>query len=128
MYVARRKGDRIPVLIKVLNNYQEREEIIKTEIGIMKLLSGHDNFTHILDVYLFRNEVWVISEYCDAGILVDFIAVSMMREYEVAYIAREILHGLNYLHENNQIHRGNHILLCSGNLRTLIAFLFYNYF
>ena len=106
MYIARRKADRIPVLIKVLNNYKEREEIVNTEVGIMQFLSNHDNFLHVLDVYLFRNEVWIICEYCDAGSLVDFIAVSMMREYEIAYIAREILHALNFLHENNQVHRG----------------------
>lgn len=69
-------------------------------------MNQHENFTKLLDVFLFSDEVWAIVEYCDAGNLVDFIPVSDMEESEMAYITREVLKALNFLHKNNRMHRG----------------------
>ena len=80
----------------------------------MGYMNQHENFTKLLDVFLYNDEVWAIIEYCDAGNLVDFIPVSVMEEYEMAYIIREILKALNFLHKNNRMHRG--MLRCSFRL------------
>lgn len=89
-----------------MTNYTENAEKIKKEIAILEYTNKHPNFSHLLDVFLFENEVWAIVEYCDAGNLVDIIPVSIMKEPEMAYLCKEILTGLAFLHENNRMHRG----------------------
>ena len=106
IFLAKRKSDKVPVAIKVMKKYAENAAAIKQEVAILETLSGHDNFTHLLDVYLYRDEVWAVSEYCDAGNLVDFIPVSMMKEDEIAYICKQILEALAFLHATERMHRG----------------------
>lgn len=105
VFLAKRKADRVPVAVKVMGKYSENEKFIKKEVALLEFMNKHDNFTHLLDVFLFRDEVWAVVEYCDAGNLVDLIPVSVMKEPEIAYICQEILNGLNFLHENNRMHR-----------------------
>jgi len=114
IFIAKRKADRVPVTVKVFTKWSENEKAIKKEIALLGYMNQHENFTKLLDVFLYNDEVWAIIEYCDAGNLVDFIPVSVMEEYEMAYIIREILKALNFLHKNNRMHRG--MLRCSFRL------------
>jgi len=105
VFLAKRKADRVPVAVKVMGKYSENEQAIKKEVALLEFLNKHDNFTHLLDVFLWKDEVWAVCEYCDAGNLVDFIPVSVMKEPEMAYICQEILTALKFLHDNNSMHR-----------------------
>jgi serine/threonine protein kinase len=66
----------------------------------------HPNLAHLLELYRYEDTAWLVMEYCDAGNLVDLIPVAAMKEEEIAYVAKQILRALNYLHRNGRMHRG----------------------
>ncbi|CAG9330471.1 unnamed protein product [Blepharisma stoltei] len=81
-------------------------ESLKTEISIMKQLS-HPNIVGYIGSYIKDDELWMIIEYCVAGSVADLIKVnkSPLNEQQISSICQAVLKGLNYLHENNKIHR-----------------------
>lgn len=54
-----------------------------------------------------RHEVILVTEYVEGGTLFDAILKSMnvMGEKRVAFIVKEVLDGLAYLHDNRVVHR-----------------------
>ena len=106
IYIAKRKKDKVPVTIKVMTKWEKNEKQIRKEVALLGFMNSFDGFTKLLDVYLFKDEVWAIVEYCDAGNLVDFVCISVMEEKEMAYVIREMLFSLAYLHKNKRMHRG----------------------
>ena len=91
--------------------WSENQTNIKKEIALLGFMNQHENFTKLLDVLLFEDEVWAVMEYCNSGNLVDLISITELKESEMAYIAREVLKGLAFLHSKNRMHRGNYTLL-----------------
>jgi len=61
--------------------------------------------------------LWIVLEFCGAGSITDLIRstkANSLREEWIAYLSREILRGLAYLHANRVIHRdikGQNVLL-----------------
>lgn len=108
VYLAKRRSDRTLVAIKVLKNFDKYKEYIHREVDLLASYQ-HENLAQLLDVYHWKdkkhNEVWIVMEYCDGGNLVDIIPVATMKESEIAYITREVLKALEYLHSHNRMHR-----------------------
>mmetsp|Transcript_49867 Transcript_49867/g.125342 ORF Transcript_49867/g.125342 Transcript_49867/m.125342 type:complete len:562 (+) Transcript_49867:180-1865(+) len=52
-------------------------------------------------------DVWVMMDFCEAGSVRDLMQVLevTLNEKQIAVILRDTLHGLDYLHSNNIIHR-----------------------
>ncbi len=73
--------------------------------------------------YLKNNHLWLIMEYCSAGSVIDIIKMTKnpLGENLIASILKQILYGLDYLHENKKIHRdvkaGNILLDEYGNAK-----------
>lgn len=63
------------------------------------------------------DQLWLVMEYCGAGSVTDLVKSTKgqsLKEESIAYISREILRGLSYLHSNKVIHRdikGQNVLL-----------------
>lgn len=63
------------------------------------------------------DQLWLVMEYCGAGSVTDLVKSTKgqsLKEEWIAYISREILRGLSYLHSNKVIHRdikGQNVLL-----------------
>jgi len=105
IYIAKRKADRVPVTIKVMTKWKENEKQIKKEVALLHFMNQCEGFTKLFDVFLYEDEVWAIVEYCDAGNMVDFIPVAVMSEAEIAYVVKELLQSLQFLHKRNRMHR-----------------------
>ncbi|XP_045507678.1 mitogen-activated protein kinase kinase kinase kinase 5 isoform X3 [Colias croceus] len=88
--------------------------IIQQEILMMKDCR-HPNIVAYYGSYLRRDKLWISMEYCGGGSLQDIYHVTgPLTELQIAYMCRETLTGLSYLHSMGKMHRdikGANILL-----------------
>ncbi len=75
------------------------------EVEILKNLD-HPNIIKIYEIYVTSTSFHIISEYCPGGDLFDKLEYhNYFSEKQVAYLMRQILSSVSYLHDNNVIHR-----------------------
>ncbi|KAK9510510.1 hypothetical protein O3M35_005281 [Rhynocoris fuscipes] len=88
--------------------------IIQQEILMMKDCK-HQNIIAYFGSYLRRDKLWICMEYCGGGSLQDIYHITgPLTELQIAYMCKETLHGLAYLHSMGKMHRdikGANILL-----------------
>ncbi|KAM4690584.1 mitogen-activated protein kinase kinase kinase kinase 5 [Rhinophrynus dorsalis] len=88
--------------------------LIQQEIFMVKECK-HPNIVAYFGSYLCREKLWICMEYCGGGSLQDIYHVTgPLSEYQIAYMCRETLQGLAYLHSKGKMHRdikGANILL-----------------
>ncbi|XP_063995830.1 mitogen-activated protein kinase kinase kinase kinase 5 isoform X5 [Diachasmimorpha longicaudata] len=88
--------------------------IIQQEILMMKDCK-HPNIIAYYGSYLRRDKLWICMEYCGGGSLQDIYHITgPLTEIQIAYMCRETLLGLAYLHDMGKMHRdikGANILL-----------------
>ncbi|XP_011299996.1 mitogen-activated protein kinase kinase kinase kinase 5 isoform X5 [Fopius arisanus] len=88
--------------------------IIQQEILMMKDCK-HPNIIAYYGSYLRRDKLWICMEYCGGGSLQDIYHITgPLSEIQIAYMCRETLLGLAYLHDMGKMHRdikGANILL-----------------
>uniref|UniRef100_F7D586 Mitogen-activated protein kinase kinase kinase kinase 1 n=1 Tax=Ornithorhynchus anatinus TaxID=9258 RepID=F7D586_ORNAN len=66
----------------------------------------HPNIVAYHGSYLRFNKLWICMEFCGAGSLQDIYHVTgPLSELQIAYVCREVLQGLAYLHSQGKIHR-----------------------
>ncbi|XP_058806133.1 mitogen-activated protein kinase kinase kinase kinase 5-like isoform X3 [Phymastichus coffea] len=95
--------------------------IIQQEILMMKDCR-HSNIIAYYGSYLRRDKLWICMEYCGGGSLQDIYHITgPLTEIQIAYMCRETLLGLAYLHGMGKMHRdikGANILLTeSGDVK-----------
>lgn len=75
----------------------------------------HPNIIAYFGSYLRRGKLWICMEYCGGGSLQDIYQITgPLTEQQIAYMCKETLKGLEYLHTKNKMHRdikGANILL-----------------
>uniref|UniRef100_A0A6I8N596 Mitogen-activated protein kinase kinase kinase kinase n=1 Tax=Ornithorhynchus anatinus TaxID=9258 RepID=A0A6I8N596_ORNAN len=88
--------------------------LIQQEIFMVKECK-HCNIVSYSGSYLSREKLWICMEYCGGGSLQDIYHVTgPLSELQIAYVCRETLQGLAYLHTKGKMHRdikGANILL-----------------
>ncbi|XP_072399001.1 mitogen-activated protein kinase kinase kinase kinase 5 isoform X5 [Diabrotica undecimpunctata] len=88
--------------------------IIQQEILMMRDCL-HPNIIAYYGSYLRRDKLWICMEYCGGGSLQDIYHITgPLAENQIAYMCRETLLGLQYLHNMGKMHRdikGANILL-----------------
>eukprot|EP01103_Thecamoeba_quadrilineata_P005776 TRINITY_DN15533_c0_g1_i1.p1 TRINITY_DN15533_c0_g1~~TRINITY_DN15533_c0_g1_i1.p1 ORF type:complete len:547 (+),score=87.61 TRINITY_DN15533_c0_g1_i1:33-1673(+) len=93
------------VALKILKKpFLSNETSILNEIMMMKSCQ-HENIVNYVHSYLFCNKVWIVMEYCDGGTLFQLLSQMKLCEGQMALICRQILMGLQYLHNLNRVHR-----------------------
>uniref|UniRef100_A0A8C7VBB2 Mitogen-activated protein kinase kinase kinase kinase n=1 Tax=Oncorhynchus mykiss TaxID=8022 RepID=A0A8C7VBB2_ONCMY len=100
-------------------------EVVQQEIIMMKDCK-HSNIVAYFGSYLRRDKLWISMEYCGGGSLQDIYHVTgPLSESQIAYMSRETLQGLYYLHNKGKMHRdikGANILLTDNGYVKLADF------
>jgi len=115
VYKAKRLSSGEPAAIKVIKLEQGDDfSVIQQEILMMKDCV-HSNIVAYFGSYLRRDKLWICMEYCGGGSLQDIYHITgPLLEKQIAYMSRETLQGLAYLHAMQKMHRdikGANILL-----------------
>ena len=78
----------------------------------------HFNIVRYLGSYLRGQKLWIAMEFCGGGSIQDiYHNTGILSEMQIAYVCRETLKGLSYLHKRHIMHRdikGANILLTDG--------------
>jgi serine/threonine-protein kinase OSR1/STK39 len=121
------KDESVALKVMKLENITTSLEEIQAEVRSMKL-SHHVNVLDLLCCFVVKSDLWLVMPLMDKGSC--HYVMRMLRksgkllegqglpEEAVATILREMLHGLEYIHGQHQIHRdikaGNILLNASG--------------
>ena len=73
----------------------------------MKLCSAEDSILACTDAFDWRGKIWIFVELMDGGALTDMVVenAGKLNEDVCAYILRQVLYGLDFLHSKSIIHR-----------------------
>ncbi|XP_009786232.1 serine/threonine-protein kinase 1 [Nicotiana sylvestris] len=117
VYKARdlRTSEMVAIKVISLSEGEEGYEEIRGEIEMLQQCS-HPNVVRYLGSYQGEEYLWIVMEYCGGGSVADLMNVTdeALEEYQIAFICREALKGLSYLHSIFKVHRdikGGNILL-----------------
>jgi len=100
------------VAIKQLKHEKDKDKMFNWyEVALLKNFN-HPNIVIYHKSVNVSDELWIIMEYLHGGTLSEATRVHDFSERHTAYITREILRGIHYLHELNFVHRD----LKSGNV------------
>ncbi|PPD90638.1 hypothetical protein GOBAR_DD12428 [Gossypium barbadense] len=117
VYKARniRTSELVAVKVISLSEGEEEYEEIRGEIEMLQQCS-HSNVVRYFGSYPGEEYLWIVMEYCGGGSVADLMndTEEPLEENQIAYICREALKGLDYLHSIFKVHRdikGGNILL-----------------
>jgi len=93
------------VIKKETINYQDDERVFLKEIEILKKIE-HPSIIKIYEYYTDDVNFYIITEYIGGGELYDAIVkCKKFNEQKAAFIIKQILSALNYLHSYDIVHR-----------------------
>ncbi|XP_076917285.1 serine/threonine-protein kinase 1-like isoform X2 [Bidens hawaiensis] len=117
VYKARdlQTSEMVAVKVISLSEGEEGYEEIRGEIEMLQQCS-HPNVVRYLGSYQGEEYLWIVMEYCGGGSVADLMNVTdePLDESQIAYICKEALKGLSYLHSIFKVHRdikGGNVLL-----------------
>ncbi|XP_027361671.1 uncharacterized protein LOC113869515 isoform X2 [Abrus precatorius] len=117
VYKARdlRTSEMVAIKVISLSEGEEGYEEIRGEIEMLQQCN-HPNVVRYLGSYQGEEYLWIVMEFCGGGSVADLMNVTEepLDEGQIAYICREALKGLEYLHSIFKVHRdikGGNILL-----------------
>ncbi|KAJ2849381.1 Calcium/calmodulin-dependent protein kinase type I [Coemansia brasiliensis] len=94
---------------KIINRHRMGGDtrLIDNEIAVMKRLSRrHPNILSLVDHFNTLNNTYLITELCTGGELYNYISQrKRLGEMEAAYIVKQIVCGVKFLHDHNIMHR-----------------------
>ncbi|KAL7717046.1 Protein kinase [Entamoeba marina] len=108
VFMARSKKNDSEVALKKCIITSKNEKSLLNEIEIMRNCK-QPNIVAFFGSYLEDGYVWVVMEYMDSGCLTEILTQYenglRMNEQQMAYVLREVMKGLLYLHNRHKIHR-----------------------
>jgi len=118
------------VAVKKLPHITEKQkEHNHCEVGFMAACRHANIVNHITTYKVIQpdatEEIWIIMEYIEGGVLSEAAKSQVLYDKQIAWIAREILTALKFLHENNYAHsdiKSSNIMLSTKGHVKLVDF------
>jgi serine/threonine protein kinase len=107
IYRARCRRTGRVVAIKKINASPANLKLLVSELSFMRK-TRHKNIVEFIEAYRRDSQIWVVMELMEGGSLTDALdayAYCKPSEPLIAYVARELLQGLDYVHRQHRIHR-----------------------
>ena len=130
VYVATKVGTHEKVAIKKVKLSPDTLSHMITEIAILRGCD-HPNIVRYVQSYVVGQKLWLVMEYMGQGCLADILAeeeISMAPEH-IAYVMREALQALSYIHKLGRLHRDvksdNFLINDAGELKMVTLSLFH---
>jgi hypothetical protein len=83
----------------------------------------HPNVVNFIRAWEVKDEAWIVTEFLEGGTLSEAVKVHQFSERHIAYVAREILKALKYLHSIDFVHRdlksGNVMMSIEGHIKLI---------
>jgi len=102
--VDKRTGQSVAIKIIDVENADDEVDDIIQEISILAGLNS-PYVTKYYGSYLKGSDLWIIMEYCSGGSCGDLLKPGLIGEDYICIIVRELLMGLEYLHNDGKLHR-----------------------
>lgn len=123
VFVAKSTVDKVDIAIKKLPHTSKKMRRTNfNEIGFLTACK-HPNIVKYYRSHHVDDEIWVVMEYMQGGTLAEAVERYSFAETSVAYVAREILRALEYLHSHNLVHRdlksANVMLTVEGKIKLI---------
>ncbi|XP_005996976.1 serine/threonine-protein kinase 10-like [Latimeria chalumnae] len=123
VFKAQNKTSGVLAAAKVIETMSKDElEDYVVEIDILASCD-HQNIVKLLDALYWDSKLWILIEFCPGG-AVDAVMLELERglsEPQIRVICKQTLQSLEYLHNNNVIHRdlkaGNILLTLEGDVK-----------
>ncbi|CAD6208851.1 GSCOCG00010680001-RA-CDS [Cotesia congregata] len=135
VYAAFDKETDTQVAVKILENIADNIEEIEEEYLILRDLGFHPNLPLFYGLYFKKSDssdnqdqLWFVIELCTGGSVTNLVQGlkkrgSRLTDNQIAYIIKETVEALIYMHNNNCMHRdvkGHNILLTEdGNIKLI---------
>eukprot|EP01132_Coremiostelium_polycephalum_P000899 gene899-1124_t len=106
VYFARSTKEKKTVAIKKVPHQTKRQ--IQQNFREVSILSkcNHPNIVKLITCHLDKDSnLWIIMEFMEGGTFEEAAKAWKFNENNLAYVARELLKGLQYMHENGMVHR-----------------------
>lgn len=100
----KRTGQAVAIKIIDIESAEDEVEDIIQEIAILSELQS-PYVTKYYGSYAKGAELWIVMEFCSGGSCADLMKPGLIAEDYIAIIVRELLMGLNYLHQDKKLHR-----------------------
>lgn len=102
--VDKRTGQSVAIKVIDVENADDEVDDIIQEISILSGLSS-PYVTRYHGSFLKGSDLWIIMEYCSGGSCGDMLKPGLIPEDYICIIVRELLLGLEYLHNDGKLHR-----------------------
>eukprot|EP00755_Sulcionema_specki_P024534 Sspe_Gene.81411::Locus_52150_Transcript_1_1_Confidence_1.000_Length_1869::g.81411::m.81411/K04409/PAK1; p21-activated kinase 1 len=107
VYRATRTKDRVEVALKKIFIKNEKKELpaLENEISMM-FTSRHKNIVNFYSAHRNDDTLWIAMELMSGGKLTDLLDNHVkFTEEQIAYLCKNIVEGLAYIHSMGRIHR-----------------------
>ncbi|KAK0271417.1 Serine/threonine-protein kinase PAK 6 [Friedmanniomyces endolithicus] len=102
--VDKRTGQSVAIKVIDVENADDEVDDIIQEISILSGLNS-PYVTKYYGSYLKGSDLWIIMEYCSGGSCGDLLKPGVIPEDYICIVVRELLMGLEYLHNDGKLHR-----------------------